>query len=153
MQLLIATSPVNGFKVGDIISVVPDDHEWGAAETMAKWLEAGRLAEDFPTSMFGVIVMPSEPPDVNLMEAHIQADAIGGNEVVDKRLWFFDLDDLNSGQRKQIGSPGGSITVRRSARSSIKNRFDGTSLPLRVESDGNSRHRHATTEARQFMVS
>jgi len=155
MQLLVNTIARTDYERGDILAVVPDTHIWGREESMAIWLGDGRAAEDFPNPHLGILRMPSEPVDLNLADPFLE-DALDegqpSTEVLKQRLWYVDIDALPPGVANSLTSPGGDAQVGRNRRSAIKNKYDGSSLPLRNESDGNTRHRHTNTNPRDRVV-
>lgn len=172
MQLLIANRDHRDYQRGDILAIVPDIHAWSALEVMSMWLagEAAAIAAglpveyqapfirntvNFPNPQFAVCRFPSYRCDLNLAEPWLGTDGSGTIQI-GRRLWYLDLDALPPGQRNSLEAAGGEGTLGANRLSAIRNRHDGLSITdiPGWDSDltqGNSRHRHSGTGARDRL--
>jgi hypothetical protein len=172
VQLLIVNRVHGSYLRGDILAAVPDVHVWGPFEVMSRWsasdevafpnglpddlVGVSRTTGNFPNPQFAVVRFPSYRCDLNLAEAWLDSDGGGGTEVIGRRLWWLDLDDLPPGQRNSLEAPGGEATLGANRLPAIKNRHDGlsvTDVPA-WDSDttqGNIRQRHPGTMTRDRL--
>jgi hypothetical protein len=59
------------WKLGDIVAVQEDGHEWGLLEAKSKWIAAGRIGAEW-TGAFSLIAKGEFVSNVDLTEAQIK---------------------------------------------------------------------------------
>jgi len=135
----------DNWNYGDIISVHPDNHRFGNYESLEVWVAGGGAPEEFPSANMGIIDLPGEPADVNLMDAAFYETGA----VAFKRGWSLNLKNLSRTNSEKLNSLGGHIVLSRGeGRRLISRKTDGQPLPPRLESDDGEKHRFADTEVR-----
>ena len=150
--------PYIGFKVGDIIAVRPDDLPFGRAESIEVWVAEGRNPDDFPGAHFGIIDIPDEPVDLNLMDPEFEANphpraGIGDRRRSAERAWRVDPGRLTIAQWAALQEPGARIVLPREiGRQAIRRKEDDQGIPPRFINDGNHTERFPDTLRRQRLI-
>jgi hypothetical protein len=91
------------WKIGDIVAVKEDGHEWGLEESKSKWIAAGRIGAEWTGAFFllklpGVTVAQVE----QFLADFPAATATQGG----RRLWRFNVESLTANQLNSLITKG-----------------------------------------------
>jgi hypothetical protein len=91
------------WKLGDIVAVQEDGHEWGLLEAKSKWIAAGRIGAEWNGAFF-LLKLPSvtvAQVEQFLADFPTATDAQGG-----RRLWRFNVESLTANQLNSLIAKG-----------------------------------------------